>query len=262
MSCFHAIIHSNWLASGKNIEGKEPPVCSNIQNIAPDENGFYLIDDVMLTKEQLKLFRFNPQSVTVQAIAYEQFRWPNGVVPYVFSANVTKDKRKIIRESIQDMNNRLAGCVKIKYEFMMFCSTKVHNFLLLFRPRKSSNNKYVVVNMHGEWCRSNVGMVPKDSQPQTLHLTDNCLNHNIQHEFLHAVGVYHTQARSDRDEHVKIHWDNIDESYYIAYCKQRTSLNFKTKYEPRSFMHYFWNAAAINNSEPTVSLKVISHFKH
>ena len=114
MSCFHAIIHSNWLASGKTIEGKEPPVCSNIQNIAPDENGFYLIDDVMLTKEQLKLFRFNPQSVTVQAIEYEQFRWPNGVVPYVFSANVTKDKRKIIRDRIQDMNNRLAGCIRIR----------------------------------------------------------------------------------------------------------------------------------------------------
>ena len=79
----------------------------------PDENGFYLIDDMMLTKNQLKIL-FAPQSVTVQAIEYDDSRWPNGIVPYEFSDNVTKDRRKIIRKSIRDMNNRLAGCVRIR----------------------------------------------------------------------------------------------------------------------------------------------------
>ena len=31
----------------------------------------------------------------------------------------------------------------------------------------------------------------------------------IMHEFTHALGVKHTQARNDRDDHVTIMWDNI-----------------------------------------------------
>jgi len=34
----------------------------------------------------------------------------------------------------------------------------------------------------------------------------------VQHEFLHAVGFLHEQQRSDRDEFVKIRFDNIQES--------------------------------------------------
>ena len=106
-------------------------------------------------------------------------------------------------------------------------------------------------------------MLPwNDSQPQILNLSNDCFYYGIQHEFLHAVGVYHTQSRSDRDEYVTIHWDNIPEDYHINFCKESTSLNFNTKYEPRSFMHYFWNAAAIDHYEPTISLKVISLYKH
>ena len=117
--------------------------------------------------------------------------------------------------------------------------------------------------MHEDSCNSNVGMLPwNDSQPQILNLSNDCFYYGIQHEFLHAVGVYHTQMRSDRDEYVTIHWDNIPEDYHINFCKESTSLNFNTKYEPRSFMHYFWNAAAIDHYEPTISLKVISLYKH
>ena len=116
--------------------------------------------------------------------------------------------------------------------------------------------------MHEDSCNSNVGMLPwNDSQPQILNLSNDCFYYGIQHEFLHAVGVYHTHSRTDRDKHVTIHWDNIPEDVYEDFCKESSSLNFKTKYEPRSLMHYVWNAGAINDSEPTISLKVICQYK-
>ena len=73
-------------------------------------------------------------------------------------------------------------------------------FLFLFRPRVNED-KYVLVKTGEDVCTSNVGMVPDKFQPQVLRLHDNCLvDYAIQHEFLHAVGVFHTQARSDREK--------------------------------------------------------------
>ena len=114
----------------------------------------------------------------------------------------------------------------------------------------------------GVQCSSKVGMV-SEYAPQPLRLAAWCINDSstIQHEFLHAVGVYHTHTRSDRDEYVTIHWDNIKYRFFRDFCKRSNSLTFKTKYEPRSIMHYSWNAVALDPLEPTISLKVlvISH---
>lgn len=46
---------------------------------------------------------------------------------------------------------------------------------------------------------------------QSMSLANSCVNRHgtIIHEFLHALGFYHEQSRSDRDRHVTIKWNNI-----------------------------------------------------
>ena len=52
---------------------------------------------------------------------------------------------------------------------------------------------------------------------QQLSLSSGCyMMGTIIHEFMHAIGFYHEQARRDRDKHIIVHWDNIAPSMYFT----------------------------------------------
>ena len=57
-------------------------------------------------------------------------------------------------------------------------------------------------------CYSWVGVV---GGKQVVSLSrQGCLYHNtVQHELLHALGFNHEQTRSDRDNHIRVKWENI-----------------------------------------------------
>lgn len=61
-------------------------------------------------------------------------------------------------------------------------------------------------------CSSCYSPVGRTGGSQEVALGDACLNHGtIQHEILHALGLWHEQSRSDRDDFIQVMWDNIQE---------------------------------------------------
>ena len=80
--------------------------------------------------------------------------------------------------------------------------------------------------------------------------------YTIQHEFTHALGVWHIQNRPDRDQYVTINWSNIPQSSNINFKLMPDLETYGIPYNGRSVMHYYWNSHALNPSVFTINSKV------
>ena len=60
------------------------------------------------------------------------------------------------------------------------------------------------------------------------------------HEVMHALGFYHEQSRSDRDQYVEIFWENIQAGKENNFAKEshQTSDLLGAAYDFSSIMHY------------------------
>uniref|UniRef100_A0A3Q4N6T7 Metalloendopeptidase n=1 Tax=Neolamprologus brichardi TaxID=32507 RepID=A0A3Q4N6T7_NEOBR len=69
---------------------------------------------------------------------------------------------------------------------------------------------------------------------------------------LHALGFYHEHTRSDRDQYIRVNWQNIIKYYYIDVYK-KDSYNLNTKYDYSSVMHYGRTAFGITPQSETLT---------
>ena len=79
------------------------------------------------------------------------------------------------------------------------------------------------------------------------------------HELFHAVGSWHQQSRPDRDDHVNILWDNIEDGKESNFNIHEDALTFGSAYTYRSVMHY---GAYVSISKNSYSLLVITFGEH
>ena len=77
------------------------------------------------------------------------------------------------------------------------------------------------------------------------------------HEMLHAAGFWHEQSRPDRNENVRIYWQNILSGYddnFARYSRAEVT-TLSLPYDTGSVMHYE-STAFTKNGKPTIqSLK-------
>ncbi|XP_042359235.1 low choriolytic enzyme-like [Plectropomus leopardus] len=139
----------------------------------------------------------------------------NGMVeiPFLISSKYDDSERSAILRAMKDFERKT--CIR-------------------FIPRAAQRSYLSIEPRYG--CSSLLGRIG-DKQVVSLQRFG-CINHGIiQHELLHALGFYHEHNRSDRDQHVRIDWDNVNEYFVYNFQKKNTN-NLNTPYDYSSVMHY------------------------
>uniref|UniRef100_A0A8C2JZ80 Metalloendopeptidase n=1 Tax=Cyprinus carpio TaxID=7962 RepID=A0A8C2JZ80_CYPCA len=105
-------------------------------------------------------------------------------------------------------------------------------------------------------CYSTVGN--RRMEKQNLSIGANCDHLGIvEHEFLHALGFWHEQSRSDRDDYVTIMWEQIKEGHKHNFNlhNETVSSSLGVPYDYGSVMHYSKEDFS-KGSKPTIVTKI------
>jgi len=171
-----------------------------------------------------------PQTGASRALKLDT--WPGKILYYDLSDlawPISWFLESKVKSALKDLQERTGNCVQ-------------------FKERKTGPR--VVVHSHGG-CSSHIGYRGIE---QDLTLGLGCYSKGIiQHEFMHALGFAHSQARSDRDTYIEVKTENVEEKYKHNFDKYLPHLisHYGLPFDFESIMLYPSNAFS-KNGEMTI----------
>jgi len=159
-------------------------------------------------------------------------RWTDGVVPYKIKNTFNQNEVRTIKKAMEEMSART--CIK-------FIEAKDNQQKFLTIKNDEKRSCWASVGSRGRpttnlgWCGNDKGV--------------------IQHELIHVLGFFHEHSRWDRDDWVKILFENIeDRSKHNFKKRPRTETESGLPYDYCSIMHYPAKAFS-KNGRKTIQTK-------
>ena len=172
----------------------------------------------------------------------ERLKWTNGIVPYVIDSAFNQIHISIIRSGMKliEDSTRIDGkdCIK-------------------FVQRRIERNYLRIINEDGCW--SYLGKVFPGVQDLSLKIPTqaspgSCLFvGTVAHEFIHALGFDHEHVRPDRDNFVRINWDNIKNEALSNFEIRSNGNDLGFSYDYDSIMHYASNSFSLDGFSETIT---------
>lgn len=157
--------------------------------------------------------------------------WQDGIVPYYFDPELDPLAVKAIQTAV-DTWNKLAGISLIEVD-----------------PNRERPDDYLHF-IPAQGCASWIG---RQGGAQTVWAAPSCSSGSMMHEIGHALGLEHEHTRPDRDQHIKIRWENIDVDKSANFDISQTDKQYYGDYDFASIMHYgefFFSANGQATIEP------------
>ncbi|XP_059837815.1 meprin A subunit alpha-like [Hypanus sabinus] len=154
-------------------------------------------------------------------------------VPYILTDSLDLNAKGVILHAFEQF--RLKSCID-------------------FKPYEGEKSYLSFKKLKGCWS-----YVGNSQKGQELSIGKKCDKKNIvEHEILHALGFYHEQARTDRDDYVNIRWNEIipDKTNNFKLLGDDHITDLNTPYDYESVMHYPPFSFNKNAREPTITAKI------
>jgi choriolysin H len=158
--------------------------------------------------------------------------WPKSpnAIPYTLASTLTESDKKAITDAHKELQDVTNGCLRFE---------------------KRTSEVIYLEYFKGSGCWSFIGRSSRGKQQ--ISIGRGCgRTYIVIHETLHALGFFHEQSRSDRDDFVKINFGNIRTGMEGNFRKANTD-NLGTDYDFNGIMHY-GATAFTKNGLPTIEV--------
>jgi len=165
--------------------------------------------------------------------------WPDRVndvvhIPYEFGESFVGDKSVV--EQALSLLERRSGVIS-------FVPRSKQTPYLRFESEEDKNVEFP--------CWSYVG---QQRDEQDLNLGPGCIVKGfIEHLVLHALGFWHTSSRWDRDDYVKVKWENIFPGLEYDFRKRIVHDDLGSPYDYASIMHFGATDYGVNDTVTMIS---------
>lgn len=190
------------------------------------------VDDGSFIWEKSGLFEGDIMNSNIKnGIRDEDFRWSNATVPfYIEESHFNDSQVETILSAMEEFHTK--SCLR-------------------FTPFKLTDVNWLHITGNESGCWSFVGMKSEGGQQLNVN-SSKCVKKGVViHELLHAAGFYHQQSAANRDDYIRINWENIlrgKESNFMKYDNTHVT-DYGTPYDYLSIMHYSGKAFSMNDHE-------------